>query len=165
MTATAMTRLGVNMANTFRFGPEEAKGRLVSRLSSDGDCWLWIGPLNSSGYGYLSASGRSAGVHRLALEWATGKKIPDGLEVDHLCFVRNCCNPDHLRIVTMMKNRRHQKRRPQVNQCASEDGKKCSACHRNPRRKGGRYCLPCHAKYMRACRVIARLEKTYGPRP
>jgi len=30
--------------------------------------------------------------------------VPDGLELDHLCRVRSCCNPDHLEPVTHKEN-------------------------------------------------------------
>ena len=30
--------------------------------------------------------------------------IPDGLHLDHLCRVRDCCNPDHLEAVTLTEN-------------------------------------------------------------
>lgn len=30
--------------------------------------------------------------------------IPEGYDVDHLCSVRNCVNPDHLEAVTRTEN-------------------------------------------------------------
>lgn len=41
--------------------------------------------------------------HRLAARLWIGD--PTGFEVDHLCRVRNCCNPEHLRIVPLELNR------------------------------------------------------------
>jgi hypothetical protein len=32
--------------------------------------------------------------------------IPEGLDLDHLCRVRACCNPDHLEPVTRSENLR-----------------------------------------------------------
>jgi hypothetical protein len=37
------------------------------------------------------------------------EKIVDGLVVDHLCMVRNCCNPDHLRQATIAENTKKRK--------------------------------------------------------
>jgi hypothetical protein len=42
-------------------------------------------------------------VHRLAYEVFVGP-IPDGLQIDHLCRQRACCNPDHLEAVTCRVN-------------------------------------------------------------
>ena len=44
-----------------------------------------------------------AKVERVAYEMVVGP-IPDGLQIDHLCRVRNCVNPDHLEPVTPREN-------------------------------------------------------------
>jgi len=33
--------------------------------------------------------------------------IPDGAEIDHMCHVRNCVNPAHLRTATHKQNQEH----------------------------------------------------------
>ena len=43
-------------------------------------------------------------VHRVYFEYATGTTIPAGMELDHLCRVRDCANPDHLEVVTHRVN-------------------------------------------------------------
>lgn len=63
-------------------------------------CWLWTGPLNTKGYG--RAGGKEL-AHRVAVRHF-GRSIPVGMEVDHLCRVRCCVNPDHLDIVTHRVN-------------------------------------------------------------
>ncbi|WP_081287478.1 HNH endonuclease signature motif containing protein, partial [Mycobacterium asiaticum] len=65
----------------------------------DGDCWEWIGAIQSRGYGSFAHEGRTWSTHRLAYELLVGP-IPDGLQVDHLCFNKRCCNPTHLEPVT-----------------------------------------------------------------
>lgn len=42
-------------------------------------------------------------THRITYLFYVGP-IPDGLELDHLCRVRACCNPDHLEAVTRLVN-------------------------------------------------------------
>ena len=79
--------------------------RLYARLIVDeaSGCWLWPGAKNSLGYGYIRVRGRQSRVHRVVYEDRIGP-IPDGLELDHLCRVRHCCNPDHLEPVTGREN-------------------------------------------------------------
>ena len=70
------------------------------------DCWLWIGAKNSNGYGQINAGGRRGTnlyAHRVAWEMVYGP-IPVGLEIDHLCRVRLCVNPAHLKPVTHREN-------------------------------------------------------------
>lgn len=73
-----------------------------------GACWLWTGALNSQngqGYGVAWAVGRLVVAHRCSYEMLTGP-IPEGLQIDHLCRVRTCVNPDHLEPVTKRENGR-----------------------------------------------------------
>ncbi len=42
-------------------------------------------------------------VHRVTYETFVGP-IPEGLEIDHLCRNRLCCNPVHLEAVTRKEN-------------------------------------------------------------
>ena len=65
-------------------------------------CWLWRGAL-AHGYGRFRVEGRLVGAHRYAYEFCVGP-IPDGLQIDHLCRVRHCVNPDHMEPVTQRVN-------------------------------------------------------------
>lgn len=67
--------------------------RFFSRVVQSGDCWLWTGPVGSSGYGNWHGTERV--VHRWIYEHMIGP-IPPGLHLDHLCRVRRCVNPYHL---------------------------------------------------------------------
>lgn len=66
-------------------------------------CWLWNGPINPGGYGTTSFRGGCAKAHRVSYLLHRGE-IPDGLQLDHLCRVRHCVNPDHLEPVTNQEN-------------------------------------------------------------
>ncbi|MFC9891476.1 HNH endonuclease signature motif containing protein [Streptomyces pilosus] len=71
-------------------------------------CWHWTGSVNRGGYGRISVKlddgvWRPQSAHRAAYRIFIGP-IPDGLELDHLCRVRKCCNPWHLEPVTKTVN-------------------------------------------------------------
>lgn len=71
-----------------------------------GGCWLWTRRLDRDGYGQLAGpDGKQIAAHRLSYIRAKGP-ILDGLEIDHLCRVRRCINPDHLEAVTHAENMR-----------------------------------------------------------
>src|SRR5919108_4372047 len=83
--------------------------RIIDRLNRkhvvDGSgCWLWTGFIMRNGYGRLTNRlGRTALAHRLMYEETIGP-IPKGMDLDHLCRVRRCINPDHLEPVPRRVN-------------------------------------------------------------
>src|ERR1700722_3874180 len=78
--------------------------RLWSRVKrKEGQCWPWAGCKNSDGYGFMHMRGRSLPVHRIAYEVTRGS-IPDGMDIDHRCRNRVCCNPNHLEVVSHREN-------------------------------------------------------------
>lgn len=69
-----------------------------------GPCHIFrFGKHEPDGYGKTSSCGKQIFVHRYVWERDVGP-IPDGMEIDHQCQVRGCCNVDHLRVVTRMVN-------------------------------------------------------------
>jgi hypothetical protein len=76
--------------------------RFWSKVDKSGECWLWMGT-KSRGYGQFYLYGRGWPAHRLAYELVIAP-IPEGLQLDHLCRVRHCVNPDHLEAVTNKVN-------------------------------------------------------------
>lgn len=77
--------------------------RFWSKVDASGDCWLWLGSITANGYGQTSVGGRRQAAHRYAYEQTVGP-IPNGLQLDHLCRVHACVNPDHLEPVTNREN-------------------------------------------------------------
>lgn len=72
---------------------------------NDGDdgCRIWLAGRRANGYGVFWWREQQWLAHRLAWTLANGP-IPDGLQLDHLCRVRYCVNPDHLEPVTNQVN-------------------------------------------------------------
>lgn len=66
-------------------------------------CWTWNASIMGTGYGCLRVDNRTTIAHRFSYELAYGP-IPDGMQVDHICHVRSCVNPDHLRLVNHKQN-------------------------------------------------------------
>lgn len=64
-------------------------------------CWVWQRSVNRDGYGQC----QNGLAHRAYYREYVGE-IPVGLELDHLCYVPACVNPDHLEPVTAAENKR-----------------------------------------------------------
>ena len=84
--------------------PEDA---FSARTEWRGKCLVWTGTTNSDGYGVLWAGTKNVRAHRYAWERANGP-IPEGLQIDHICWNRACVNVEHLRPATHVENMRNQ---------------------------------------------------------
>lgn len=119
-----------------------------------GPCWLWTGARNSTGYALVGdGQGHVVCSHRVSYEMHVGP-IPDGLEVDHLCRVKNCVNPHHLEAVTPLVNTRRGSQyasretceyghlfSPENTYTRADGARRCRACKRrrdSARREAGR---------------------------
>ena len=94
------------------------KNYVLGRIKVDGEgCWIWQGATNAYGYGAVSRKSGEGYAHRLAYLLWVG---PAGsLDVDHLCGVPGCVNPDHLEAVTHQENmRRSGKHRQRRTHCS-----------------------------------------------
>ena len=120
-----------------------------------GGCWLWTGALNSGGYGSFSVDGRARSAHVVMYELFVGP-VPNGLELDHLCRVRHCVNPDHLEPVTRRENiirgMRPVIQRALTHCCRGHEFDEANTY----RYAGSRHCRACARLHQRAHRAKAR---------
>lgn len=126
--------------------PTPAIVRFERRIQpGPGGCWLWQGRLNHYGYGTFKPTVEvTTYAHRWSYEYHVAA-VPEGLELDHLCRVRNCVNPEHLEPVTHAENQRRMRRptcfhgHPMTpeNTYIRRDGRgrQCRTCKRNRQRE------------------------------
>lgn len=139
-----------------------AMERFMAQVMCDPNsgCWLWTGTLQPRGYANFALQGRTVLGHRFAYEMLRGE-IPSGLQLDHLCRVRSCVNPDHLEPVTSAVNCRRGESR------AAQNARKthCIYGHEfspaNTYRHGGkRKCRTCAIAYALRSQHNVRQNKT-----
>ncbi len=83
-----------------------ARERFDAKWKADdaSGCWLWTAAIDIGGYGSFSPTRVcTARAHRYAWELHNGP-IPEGMLLDHVCRVRRCVNPAHLRLATHRQN-------------------------------------------------------------
>jgi hypothetical protein len=144
---------------------EKARTTVIDRIAKrtvvdpDTGCWLWQGAL-SNGYGTLSVGKRSRGAHRLSYEAHRGE-VPRGLEIDHLCRVRCCVNPDHLEPVTHVENVRRGAAcalRPRTTHCPRGHER---VRHEAKTPSGSKYCALCRAMFQERSKLMNRQITKY----
>ena len=79
--------------------------RFWAKVNKTETCWLWMGSHHANGYGNFSFTNRGPNVyaHRFAYQLLVGP-VPTGLQLDHLCRIRDCVRPEHLEVVTCRQN-------------------------------------------------------------
>src|SRR6266849_2912561 len=66
-------------------------------------CLLYTKALDKDGYPRISLQGKKGLGSQIVFELSYGA-IPAGHEVDHICHVRRCVEPSHLRVLTHRQN-------------------------------------------------------------
>jgi hypothetical protein len=101
------TRRGWTKGHPIRYvhGHNRRKGTRWTECSTGygTPCWIWLLSKNAAGYGVTTVSGVCTTAHRAVYQTLVGPVAPP-LQLDHLCRVRSCVNPDHLEPVTAAIN-------------------------------------------------------------
>lgn len=92
--------------------PEALRDAGLSRIANKVDevdrghqtpCWVGSLTRDRDGYSVLTLGGRPQRAHRVVFIALAGP-VPNGLQLDHLCRVRECVNPAHMEPVTSAEN-------------------------------------------------------------
>lgn len=84
--------------------PAPVDERFWAKVEKTDHCWLWSGAIGGWGYGTFNLGDKKyVRAHRYAYATTVGD-IPEGKVLDHICRVRHCVNPDHLRVVSQREN-------------------------------------------------------------
>lgn len=102
---------GFRPGGTFRTSEEtteEKLNRMKKNLEKYQEkklgCWGWKGNIEKNGYARMSVRDIPARHGHVASYLINIGKIPDDLQVNHMCHNRSCTNPDHLYLGTQKEN-------------------------------------------------------------
>lgn len=137
--------------------PQEAERFRSKYTEQPSGCWTWNGPLDKDGYGTFFLRRRSRKAHRVGW-FSTRGEIPKGLVIDHLCGIRCCVNPSHLRLQTPRQNSLENSRSPAAVNAQKTHCKRGHAFDRFY--SGQRCCSQCEAAKARRLNAKWRAEDT-----
>ena len=130
--------------------------RLLARCKPQPNgCLEWQG-YTQRGYGRMRLADSFVLAHRLSYEMYVGP-IPDGKQIDHLCFNPPCVNPDHLEVVTPRENQRRRALKNRSEWTTCQSGKHPYPENRVLEPSSGRYrCLLCRREAQRRYKAKRR---------
>lgn len=83
--------------------PKTIEDHLKTIQHSSNGCWIWQGSVDSRGYGQLMSNSIVWRAHRFFYTNLV-REIPPNYQIDHLCKIKLCVNPEHLEAVTQTEN-------------------------------------------------------------
>ena len=119
-------------------------------------CWYVSGSQIGRGYRGISVKGRTQLAHRFTYTLLIGP-IPDGLQIDHLCRNRPCCNPAHLEPVTNLENALRSDRATRTHCIRGHELSGHNLIIKKPGDRGRRQCRKCVYLSARRSREARRL--------
>lgn len=137
----------------------------LPQATAPGECFVSIRHPTGWGYPQVKGETRLEMAHRAAYQLVVGP-IPEGYELDHLCRVIMCWNPEHLEPVTPRENNLRGFSATALNARKTHCPKEHQYTPESTRfYRGYRYCLTCDAlrtdknDAAKARRAAARLAR------
>lgn len=133
-----------------RFGDHRLPERFWEKVEPEPNsgCWLWTASVRPNGYGSYWIGTQPGSAHRTAYG-ALVEPLVDGKVLDHVCRVRHCVNPRHLRQVEQRDNTMAPgslapaKKNAESPTCGRGHPWTEETTYRRKRDRGGRTCRTC----------------------
>lgn len=129
-------------------------------VNEETGCWEWAAGKKPNGYGQFRVGDGMVYAHRFAWEAFRGP-IPEGLQIDHLCRVRGCVNPEHLEPVdcrtNLLRGDTVTATRAAQTECIHGHPFNDTNTYRRP--NGGRHCRECGRLWTRERRAKKRTAR------
>lgn len=126
--------------------------RFFKNVEITAGCWNWTGK-KYRGYGTFWAGGGSGSKPYRYAVIMSGRRIPKGFQVDHLCKNPSCVNPAHLEPVTPYENWLRSDAPSRI--AFSADS--CKNGHPRTPKNTGTYGVSRSGNILKRCRVCAKL--------
>ena len=125
-------------------------------------CWGYPGAPNSKGYHKARLNGRWVLIHRVVYGCLRGV-VPADKELHHRCLNSECCNPDHLELLTTKQHLdAHQNNLSSISAAVTHcpQGHEYSVINTHVTPKGHRVCRACKRDRMERNRRYQGIQPT-----